>query len=134
VQRLHEHIEKELQQFDAHVDAFYVCPFHPEGVVPAYTRASRDRKPGPGMFERAIGDFDLNGDRRYVIGDKFEDLLAGKEVGCVTVLVRTGYGDTHLRERPGVIDPDYVVHDLFEAVDWILRRESLAPNCIDSLR
>ena len=30
----------------AHVDAWFFCPYHPDGVVPAFARASADRKPG----------------------------------------------------------------------------------------
>ncbi len=120
VQRLHDYMIEELARSGAHLDAIYMCPYHPKGAVPEYAQPSRDRKPEPGMFEQAIRDFNLRDDRRFVIGDKFEDLLAGREAGCVTVLVRTGYGDTHLRERPGVIEPDYVADALPQAVEWIL--------------
>ncbi len=121
VAAVHNHLQDELKRCEAHVDAFYYCPNHPEGTVDEYAKPSRDRKPGPGMFERAIRDFELDGDRRFVVGDNLHDLVAGDAVGCVTILVRTGHGAEYLQraDEEGV-RIDYVARDLPDAVEWIL--------------
>lgn len=121
VQALHDHVQAELQRFGAHIDAFYYCPYHPDGTLESYRKASACRKPRPSMFKRAIRDFQLKGDRRFVVGDKLNDLVAGAQVGCATVLVRTGYGEEHLKQAATrSVCPDHVARDLADAVDWIL--------------
>jgi ribonucleotide monophosphatase NagD (HAD superfamily) len=41
----------------------------------------------------------------------------GRELGVPTILVRTGYGDEHL--RTGRARPDFVVNDLREAAKYL---------------
>ena len=45
---VHQHIAEHLAKYGAHVDLFLFCPYHPDGVVEAFARASEDRKPRPG--------------------------------------------------------------------------------------
>ena len=49
VQQVHKHMIAELARQGAHVDMWLFCPYHPDGTVEAFARASSDRKPGPGM-------------------------------------------------------------------------------------
>jgi D-glycero-D-manno-heptose 1,7-bisphosphate phosphatase len=59
-----------------------------------------------------------------MIGDKWSDVELGHRTGCRSVLVRTGFAhDDPGNIRPeGVRDPDFIAHDLAEAVDWVLRQ------------
>ncbi|MBN2310510.1 MAG: D-glycero-beta-D-manno-heptose 1,7-bisphosphate 7-phosphatase [Candidatus Hydrogenedentes bacterium] len=121
VHALHDHIQRELGRSGAHIDRFYYCPHHPEGVVPEYRKPCECRKPRPGMFLRAVADFGLAADRRFVIGDRYLDLIAGAAAGCATVLVRTGYGQETAEDDSGAsVEPDYVASSLADAVDWVL--------------
>ncbi len=117
VDRLHAHAQAELARSGAHVDAFYYSPFHPEGTVPAYRRASPCRKPGTALFERAIAEWRVDAKRSFVVGDKASDLAPGRALGMQTILVETGYGRA---ERPHA-DADAVAADVGQAADLILR-------------
>ena len=50
---VHKYIAEHLAEHEAHIDLFLFSPYHPDGVVEAYARASDDRKPGPGMAKAA---------------------------------------------------------------------------------
>jgi len=74
------------------LDAIYHCPHHPtEGAEP-YVKDCDCRKPRPGMLLRGREDFDLDLSRSFLIGDRCGDLEAGRNAGCTTGLVLTGYG------------------------------------------
>ena len=50
---VHKYIAEYLAEREAHINLFLFSPYHPDGVVEAYARASEDRKPGPGMAKAA---------------------------------------------------------------------------------
>ena len=80
VQRLHDWMNAELAKHGAHIDAFYYCPHHTEGIVPTYTKACACRKPAPGMLLRAIAEYDIDPAVSLLIGDGEHD--AGDDAGC----------------------------------------------------
>lgn len=116
VERLHRHMRDELARHGAHIDAFYYSPYHPEGTVAAYRRASRCRKPQPGMLEAAIAAWDLDPARSYMVGDKNSDVDVGRALGLTTILVETGYG----KEARATTHADYIEKDLSAAAVRIL--------------
>lgn len=117
VHRLHAFMQEVLQkETGGHFDAFYYCPYHVEGVVEAYRRHSPDRKPGAGMFERALGEWSIDPARSFVVGDRNTDLEPGRRLGMTTLLVETGYG---LQEKE-TTQADYVEKDIGAAVARIL--------------
>ncbi len=69
------------------LDAFYHCPFHPDGTVERYRREHPWRKPAPGMLLAAARDLDLDLGRSWMVGDAERDVLAGRAVGCRTILL-----------------------------------------------
>lgn len=81
VRRLHDWMNAELAQHGAHIDAFYYCPHHPEGRVPAYTRVCGCRKPAPGMLLRAITEHDIDPAASLMIGDAASDVMAAEQAG-----------------------------------------------------
>lgn len=70
------------------IRAFYFCPFHPRGVVPAYTREHPWRKPAPGMILAAAAEHDIDLASSWLVGDAPRDVEAGRAAGCRSVLVR----------------------------------------------
>lgn len=120
VQRLHAHMQAELNETGARIDRFYYCPYHPKGISSAYRRHSLDRKPGGGMFMRAIQEWGIAPALSYVVGDRNTDLDPGRRLGMTTLLVETGYGEVE-RATPRA---DHVVQDVTRAVDLILRQRS----------
>src|SRR5664279_2949150 len=70
------HIQERLLAEGAHIDAFYYCPHHPEGVIKELAIQCRCRKPAPGMLEQAARDWPIARERSFLIGDKEDDLAA----------------------------------------------------------
>ena len=82
VSAFHAHMQDELAKTGAHIDAFYHCPFHPQGVVARYRAADHpDRKPNPGMILKALADWPVDRAHSFVIGDKPSDLEAALRAG-----------------------------------------------------
>ncbi|GAB5497380.1 MAG: hypothetical protein Phyf2KO_24600 [Phycisphaerales bacterium] len=63
------------------IDAFYYCPFHPNGNVPEFTREHELRKPQPGMLLKARDDLGLDLSRSWLIGDMPRDRESGINAG-----------------------------------------------------
>lgn len=117
VVRIHQFMQGELLRYEAHIDAFYYCPYHPEGQVAQYRRAHPWRKPGPGMFAQAIHDWNIDPRRAFAVGDKNSDITPAQQLGMTTLLVETGYGS---QERDSTT-ADFVVPNVLTAVEQILR-------------
>lgn len=82
VEAFHAAMQDQLAEAGAFVDAFYHCPFHPEGTVAAYTVADHpDRKPNPGMILKAMADHSVIREKSFIVGDKPSDLEAGRRAG-----------------------------------------------------
>ena len=82
VARVHAHIAEHLAGFGARIDLFAYCPYHPDGVVEAFSRTSEDRKPGPGMARAAATALGLDLSRSWVVGDRPEDVGLAKAIGA----------------------------------------------------
>ena len=81
VHRLHDWMNAELAAYGAHIDAFYYCPHHIEGKIPAYTRFCDCRKPAPGMILRAIDEYAIDPAASYMFGDAESDVGAAENAG-----------------------------------------------------
>jgi len=116
VVRLHEKLQAHFKKRGADISAFYYCPFLGDAKVAAYRADSPLRKPAPGMLLQAALDFDLDLGRSFMVGDKADDIEAGKRAGCRTLLVRTGKGrESEAGLAAAGPKPDRVVDDLAEA-------------------
>jgi D-glycero-D-manno-heptose 1,7-bisphosphate phosphatase len=78
VHQFHGHMQAALQAQGAHIDAFYYCPHHPDGVIKKLAVKCRCRKPEPGMLEQAARDWPIDINRSFLIGDKDDDLAAAR--------------------------------------------------------
>ncbi|MBD2462387.1 HAD family hydrolase [Oscillatoria sp. FACHB-1407] len=133
VEALHQRLCSLLQtEAGARLDALYYCPdlSSPEGgIEPEFTRWTTWRKPNTGMLVSAAWEYDLDLNQSVMVGDKATDIDLAHNAGCVGVLVQTGYGDRVLQgEYQHVIQPDYVAHDLADAVAWILQTKFQTPS------
>lgn len=87
----HRHMLSELARQGAWIDAFYHCPYHPDGNVMRFTRADHpDRKPAPGMLRRAFLEFPIDPARSVMIGDRELDVEAAVRAGVRGVMVAPG--------------------------------------------
>lgn len=81
VHHLHDWMNTELEKHNAHIDAFYYCPHHTEGKLPAYTKTCDCRKPAPGMILRAIAEHDIDPAASWMFGDGARDVTAAANAG-----------------------------------------------------
>jgi histidinol-phosphate phosphatase family protein len=110
---VHKHIAEHLARHGAHVDLFAYCPYHPAGVVEAFTRTSEDRKPGPGMAKAAQAALNLDLTASWVVGDRPEDIGLAEAIGASAVYLGAGRS-----ERRGV----WSFPSLAAAAPFILER------------
>ena len=96
------------------LDATYYCPHHPDHTGPCVCR-----KPGPGMYERAARELDLDLEISFYVGDKASDVQPALRFGGTGILVRTGYGRDAERSLPSGVR---VADDLEGAARLILER------------
>jgi len=80
VDRIHERLNRLLQPYRAHVDAFYFCPHSPETHCEC-------RKPGTLLFERARDELRIDMAGSAIIGDRYLDVAAGRALGLLTAVV-----------------------------------------------
>lgn len=109
-----------LQKTGAVIDAIYFCAHHPEAEIEEYRKSCQCRKPAPGMILDAARDFHIDLRASFVVGDMWSDIAAGRDVGCRTVLVRTGRGVEAL-EKADQPPCDYIADDLYGAAKFICR-------------
>lgn len=83
----HAEMQRRLAVHGAAIDAFYVAPYHPDGVVLDFAIEHDDRKPGAGLLFRAMRDRPVDRDRSFLIGDRESDLEAARRAGIRGVLV-----------------------------------------------
>jgi D-glycero-D-manno-heptose 1,7-bisphosphate phosphatase len=91
------------------IDEFRVC-FHDD------EDGCECRKPKPGLLIAAAREGNLRLEASFMVGDRWRDIEAGRNAGCMTVFVDWGYDE----RRPE--QADVTVKSLTEAVDWILSR------------
>jgi D-glycero-D-manno-heptose 1,7-bisphosphate phosphatase len=79
--RLMDWANEQLRDQGAHLDAVYACPHHPTDGLGEYRRDCDCRKPGPGLIDRALAEWDVDIARSVVVGDSGRDLEAGAARG-----------------------------------------------------
>jgi D-glycero-D-manno-heptose 1,7-bisphosphate phosphatase len=119
---IHEELARRLEKDGARIHAFYYCPHHLEATIEKYRKACECRKPRAGLIFRAVSDLQIDVNASFVVGDRAGDIGAAREAGCRSVLVKTGYGETALKEL-GDLQPAYVAENLLEAAEWIMRQQ-----------
>ncbi len=121
VRRVNDRLTALLKAEGVELDGIYYCPHHPTEGSGAYTQSCHCRKPEPGMLLQAASDQHVDLGRSFVVGDKLTDMEMAHRVGAKGVLVLTGYGQEEIGKKGETgPEPDRIVSDLEEAVEWIL--------------
>jgi histidinol-phosphate phosphatase family protein len=106
-----------LAELGVPLAGFYYCPHHPEGTLPVYAIRCGCRKPAPGLILRAAHDHGIDLGKSWLVGDILDDVEAGRNAGCQTILIDDG----HETEWTLTTDrlPHHVAANLAEAAQII---------------
>lgn len=118
VYNTHRKLETILGENGAYLNRIYFCPHHPDkGFDGEITELKIDcecRKPKSGMLLQAQREFNIDFENSWMIGDKKTDVIAGKNVGCKTILICDTIKD--------VVDANYACKDLKFAINLIMEK------------
>lgn len=117
LERVQARVRELLSAEGVELDAWKMCPHHPQGTVPGLARACDCRKPAPGMLLEAAREHDLDLAASWIVGDTDADVLAGAAAGCRTVLVEHP-GSAH--KRVGSARPWLRARDLADGAAQLL--------------
>ena len=104
---MHTKLRRELAREGGHIDAFFICPHHPDDGCLC-------RKPLPGLMNSIARRYDAPLAGVPAIGDSLRDLQAAVKAGARPILVRTGNG--RRTEQSPDLPPGTVVLDDLAAV------------------
>ena len=79
LEKFHLFLNKNIKKYDAKIDDFFYCPYHPRAKIKRYKRNTNLRKPGNGMLLKAIKKYNVNPDQCLMIGDEKKDFLSAKK-------------------------------------------------------
>lgn len=102
--RVERRVEALLAAEGVRLDGVYMCPHHPEHDGPCECR-----KPGLGLYRRAIAELGLDASASLFVGDRGADVEPALAFGGRGVLVRSGYGAAEAQRLGGAFP---VVDDL----------------------
>jgi D-glycero-D-manno-heptose 1,7-bisphosphate phosphatase len=122
LEEIHHRLQTLLKESGTSVDAIYFCPHLSDDECHC-------RKPSIEMARQAGKKFTAELSESFVVGDNVCDIEFGKNIGAITILVRTGYGSKVFEEQ--TIEPDYIVENLFEAaclIKGILEKTKLSAS------
>ncbi len=112
-------MRSEIRKAGGRIAGAYYCPHRKE-------QGCACRKPKTGLFKRALKRGKIDFGRAYFIGDNIRDVVAGKAVGCGTILVLSGKTkgpDVKRDSAKWEARPDFIRRDLYDAVNLVLRRD-----------
>ena len=77
---LHKKMKDELYQYNcAIIDDIFYAPYFSKSKIKKYRKNKNDRKPGNGMFLKAIKKWNVNISSSFFIGDKITDKYAAQK-------------------------------------------------------
>lgn len=119
---IHNKLKTLLGEKGAFVDDIFYCPHHPdkgfEGEVPELKFDCECRKPKTGMIDEAVGKYNIDLSKSYMVGDSTMDLELARNAGVKSVLVDTGFaGNDGKYDR----SCDIEAKDLLDAVEKIIK-------------
>lgn len=86
LEMIHNKMETLLGDYGSYVDDIFYCPHHPdkgfEGEIESLKIDCNCRKPKPGLLFKAAEKYNIDLANSWMIGDRDNDILAGKNAGC----------------------------------------------------
>ncbi|MDP6500284.1 MAG: HAD family hydrolase [Candidatus Marinimicrobia bacterium] len=109
---IHDYIRASFTENNLKLTDIYFCPDHPND-------ASKDRKPGTGMFDKAASDHGIEIKNSLMVGDAGSDMEAGAKLNMDTMLVLTGKGPETLQNLSNSFTPKFIVENLLVGAELI---------------
>lgn len=89
VYKLHQWVNRQLHEAKAHIDDWYMAPYHPKFEQASQAYPKEDRKPGLGMFKKAAEKHHIDLENSYMAGDKITDLKPAIELGITPFFIKS---------------------------------------------
>ena len=90
MQELHDFMQREIAASGGKIEKIYYCPHHKEGKVAEFAKECDCRKPKPGMLLEAFGEYDLDKEQCFLVGDGARDVEAAEAAGIKGYLFKGG--------------------------------------------
>lgn len=84
--KFHNAMKQSLFNSGAHIDKFYYCPYHSDGIIDIYKLDSEDRKPKTGMLKKITKDWNLSKKHMTMVGDRKTDIECAKNFNIHGIL------------------------------------------------
>lgn len=116
--QIQQKIRNLLKQYNITLDKEYYCFHHPFAVLPQYQKICSCRKPKIGMLTQASSELNIDLTKSWVVGDGIQDVIAGNQAGCKTILLaninESAYLEILEKQLKGN-KPTHIVKSLIEA-------------------
>ena len=114
---VHDQMNKLLAQFGGQITYIAYCPHAPESKC-------KCRKPEVGLLKEIEQELGVSLKGKYFVGDKGSDIEAGRNFGCIPLLIKKGgYGEKVFQTE--ISPPDENCFDnLNGAVNYILKQKN----------
>jgi D-glycero-D-manno-heptose 1,7-bisphosphate phosphatase len=113
---IEERIHRLLGDGGAFIDKVYICPHHPQALVPGLKAVCNCRKPKPGLLIKAAEDLKIDLGISVFLGDKASDVEAGRNAGCKTIIFIHTQDDDDKLEEAKRAKADYRLFEIKEAI------------------
>ena len=112
--KVHDHMVALLAGLGGEINYIAYCPHSPESRC-------KCRKPELGLLHEIERKLSVSLKGKYFVGDKESDIIAGKNFGCIPLLIKKGgYGEKVYRTKNSPPD-EQCFDDLHHAVNYILK-------------
>lgn len=124
---IHDRMVTSISAAGGKIHDIRYCPHTPEQDCSC-------RKPKPGMLLDLAARWHVDLSHAFLVGDALTDIEAATSAGCRSILVKTGRGTEQLYAPAFAhCPPNHIATNLFDAVAWILGRESTTLDLEDSV-
>lgn len=79
INKFHKHLKKMIIEKNGKITEIFYSPYHPDGIIKKFAKKSNLRKPGNGMFLKALKKYKLKASECFMIGDSITDKIASKK-------------------------------------------------------
>jgi len=125
LEKVHDRMRELIAAEGVLVDAVYYSPYFASGIVEPYNIQHEDRKPGIGMFKRALREYHFDPGQSFMIGDRATDVQFAQNAGLKSILLLSGNGDQEMHKilqgHPEAVKPDFICENILTAAQLIQR-------------